>query len=74
MLKACIERAAGARLRGLALFANTAEAVEKDGSRTVPALDAFKLHDTYGFPIDLTLEIAEEENKPDIAALLALPV
>ncbi|MCH2161694.1 MAG: alanine--tRNA ligase [Phycisphaerales bacterium] len=46
--------------RGLALFANTAETVEADGSRTVPAIDAFKLHDTYGFPIDLTQVMAEE--------------
>ncbi|TQK19551.1 alanyl-tRNA synthetase [Microbacterium sp. SLBN-154] len=30
------------------------------GGTSIAAADAFLLHDTYGFPIDLTLEIAEE--------------
>lgn len=30
------------------------------GGDTLPGAEAFLLHDTYGFPIDLTLEIAEE--------------
>ncbi|MGH2830608.1 MAG: alanine--tRNA ligase, partial [Actinomycetota bacterium] len=29
-------------------------------AKTVPGSVAFKLHDTYGFPVELTLEIAEE--------------
>jgi alanyl-tRNA synthetase len=33
---------------------------KKAGSETLKGSEAFLLHDTYGFPIDLTLEIAEE--------------
>jgi alanyl-tRNA synthetase len=42
--------------RGIALFEN---AVEQSGKQ-IGADDAFKLHDTYGFPIDLTRIMAEE--------------
>ncbi|NLE71324.1 MAG: alanine--tRNA ligase [Actinomycetales bacterium] len=35
--------------------------VKKAGGTTLPGERAFQLHDTYGFPIDLTLEMASEQ-------------
>ena len=44
------------------LFLNDMIAAVKAENKTeLPAADAFKLYDTYGFPIDLTLEILEEQ-------------
>jgi alanyl-tRNA synthetase len=36
------------------------EDTKRNGGSSIPAAEAFLLHDTYGFPIDLTLEVAEE--------------
>jgi alanyl-tRNA synthetase len=46
--------------RGLALFADAAQRAEQAPSRCISAEDAFKLHDTWGFPIDLTEVMASE--------------
>ena len=43
--------------RGIALFN---EAAQRATSQRIAAHDAFKLHDTYGFPIDLTQLMATE--------------
>jgi alanyl-tRNA synthetase len=34
---------------------------KKHGAKTLPGSDVFQLHDTYGFPYDLTLEMAAEQ-------------
>ncbi|MBF6135338.1 alanine--tRNA ligase [Nocardia otitidiscaviarum] len=45
---------------GSKLFDETVEQVKAQGGRKIAGTDAFILHDTYGFPIDLTLEMASE--------------
>ena len=45
---------------GMALFETAATKVQATGSSVLPGAEAFALHDTYGFPIDLTLEMATE--------------
>jgi len=46
--------------RGLVLFNEEVEKMKKFGSKTFSGEMAFKLHDTYGFPIDLTQLMARE--------------
>lgn len=45
---------------GTSIFDQLAGAVKQDGGRILAGEDAFRLHDTYGFPIDLTMEMAQE--------------
>ncbi|MHA3022220.1 alanine--tRNA ligase [Mycobacterium sp. BMJ-28] len=45
---------------GSRLFEDAASATRAAGRSTLSGDDAFTLHDTYGFPIDLTLEMAAE--------------
>ena len=45
---------------GLAILSDIIANAKQAGSDTVSGEDAFKLYDTFGFPIDLTREIAEE--------------
>ncbi|KRD20294.1 alanine--tRNA ligase [Mycobacterium sp. Root265] len=47
-------------LSGSRLFEDAADATRTAGKSTLSGNDAFTLHDTYGFPIDLTLEMAAE--------------
>ncbi len=46
---------------GTQIFDVASAAIKKSKSAVLPGEDAFKLHDTYGFPFDLTLEMAREE-------------
>ncbi len=45
---------------GSKIFESAVVATKAAGSAQLPGDQAFKLHDTYGFPIDLTLEMAAE--------------
>lgn len=47
--------------QGLTILAEMEAAMEKKGSKELAGEEAFKLYDTYGFPIDLTREILEEK-------------
>ncbi len=47
--------------QGLSILSSLEEDLTKEGKRTLSGEDAFKLYDTYGFPIDLTKEILEEK-------------
>jgi len=46
---------------GTQIFDLAAIALKKSKATVVPGDEVFKLHDTYGFPFDLTLEMAREE-------------
>ena len=46
---------------GTAIFDLAATEVKQSGSTQLSGDQAFALHDTYGFPIDLTLEMASEQ-------------
>ena len=46
--------------QGSAVLESVIARIEQDGGNTLHGDDAFKLYDTYGFPFELTEEIAEE--------------
>ncbi len=47
---------------GLSILSNIAQECIKAGKNVISGEDAFKLYDTFGFPIDLTREIAAEQH------------
>ncbi len=47
--------------RGIELFEEKAAEVMQSGGTVFPGRDAFLLHDTYGFPLDLTQLMAQEK-------------
>jgi alanyl-tRNA synthetase len=56
------ERSFGRTLeRGTELLTDLVAEAREQGTSWVDAADAFKLHDTYGFPYDLTKELLAEE-------------
>ena len=47
--------------QGLSILSDMVAETEKKGEKTLDGQNAFKLYDTYGFPLDLTKEILEEK-------------
>ena len=47
--------------QGLRILNDLEEEMKAKGEKTLGGADAFKLYDTYGFPMDLTKEILEEK-------------
>ena len=47
--------------QGLTILEDLEAAMKEEGKTTLDGADAFKLYDTYGFPLDLTKEILEEK-------------
>ena len=47
--------------QGLSILDGIIEKAKNENKNTIDGADAFKLYDTFGFPIDLTREIAEEK-------------
>ncbi|MBQ8289014.1 MAG: alanine--tRNA ligase [Clostridia bacterium] len=67
------ERFAATIDAGLAILSNIMRKAAQDGEKVLSGDDVFRLYDTYGFPIDLTREIADEQKlEIDEASFLAL--
>ena len=47
--------------QGLNILGEMEEKMQQEGKKELSGEDAFKLYDTYGFPLDLTKEILEEK-------------
>lgn len=54
------ERFASTLARGMDLIEVIFDGMKKQGLQTVPGEELFKLHDTFGFPLDLATDIAED--------------
>jgi alanyl-tRNA synthetase len=48
--------------RGIEIFENVAADVLETGKKVIPGKEAFRLYDTYGFPLDLTQLMARQKN------------
>jgi alanyl-tRNA synthetase len=54
---------------GMRLLTDLLDGLERRGEREVPGVEAFKLYDTHGFPLELTQEVAAERGMTvDVAA------
>ncbi|MFZ3588268.1 alanine--tRNA ligase [Bacillus sp. DJP31] len=46
---------------GLAILSSVIKSQKEQNSSTIPGIDVFRLYDTFGFPVELTEEYAEDE-------------
>jgi alanyl-tRNA synthetase len=60
LLEAEEQRFAATLETGSALLDDVIERTRAAGGASIAAADAFRLHDTYGFPVELTAELAQE--------------
>jgi alanyl-tRNA synthetase len=44
--------------RGMSMLEETFDSLDKESRKTIPGEAVFKLYDTYGFPVDITRELA----------------
>lgn len=49
--------------QGLNLLEQQIEELEKNNKKTLSGAEAFKLYDTFGFPLEITMEILSEQGK-----------
>ena len=54
------ERFASTLARGMDLLEEMFAKLDKAGEKTVPGVELFRLHDTFGFPLDLATDIATD--------------
>ena len=54
------ERFGSTLARGMDLIEEIFDKVAKTGEKIVPGVELFRLHDTFGFPLDLATDIAED--------------
>ena len=54
------ERFGSTLARGMDILAEVFEEMKQQGTSVVPGDQLFRLHDTYGFPLDLATDIAED--------------
>ncbi|NIA14987.1 MAG: alanine--tRNA ligase, partial [Nitrospiraceae bacterium] len=56
------ERFGSTLARGMDLLEDLFEKMDKAGETVVPGEELFRMHDTFGFPLDLATDIAEDRN------------
>ena len=54
------ERFASTLARGMDILDGVYERMQQEGTQVVPGDELFRLHDTYGFPLDLATDISED--------------